>query len=302
MAQPRFESSNVPGFDPSVPWLMVPIGETRAVTLMDGKDHSLTMGNYTGTVSPSNPTVASFIEDHDYKSNLPRTINIRGLSAGGAVLSAWDRGTMKIALDLQVAVLNKGKIKLKFYSVSDEANHRSDRSAASVAEMLKEARRIYDLGPNIDLQQTGAVMPITLPGNQYDVFWIRDAEIRLLQSKVNLTSADLHVFLIWSLESEDPPREDDSQRNDMGYTPKGRGICAIEDDRSHSPGRSAGLIFAHELGHFLGLRHDDADALKDNTNLMHGMMSANTTDRLAKAQILKMYQTADRGFPPPIAL
>jgi hypothetical protein len=302
MAQPRFESSNVPGFDAGYPWLMVPLGGRRSVSLVDGKDLRLTMGNYTGTVSPSNPAVASFVEDPVSPPNLPRTIQIRGISPGGALLNVWDPATVKIALDLQVAVLDRGKIKLKFYSVSDEANHRSDRSAGSVAEMLKEAGRIYDLGANIDLQQTGTVEPITLPGNQYDVFWIGQPEIKLLQSKVNLASADLHVFLIWSLESREPERSDSSTRNDLGYTPKGRGICAIEDDRSHSPGLRAGLILAHELGHFLGLRHDNAGVMEDKGNLMHGVMSPGSAARLTKDQILTMNRKAVSGFPAPIAL
>jgi hypothetical protein len=112
----------------------------------------------------------------------------------------------------------------------------------------------------------------------------------LLKSKVQLSSADLHVFLLWSIEVDDP----DISGNVCGFCPKGTRMGAIEDDEAHAPGISASHTLTHELGHHFFLSHADGDS----NNLMYFDAKA-LGEKLTKDQILEINRRAVAGAPAP---
>jgi hypothetical protein len=313
MSTPKFQvPAQAPaGFDSSFPWLMVPLNANRRVFLSEADGLELTVRNYS---EPGGSAVASFDDKKPSSSiaskvlspyifggpKLTREIEITGRSQGAAVLEARSAGFNTVEASLQVAVLALVSVRLKFYAVGDEAQHRTERSAANADEMLRTANRVLGAGANVTLQRVGAMESITLPGDKGGSIQIGDAERKLLQSRVNLASADLHILLIWDLEVKDPDAPDN--QNVIGYTPQGGrlGMIMIEDDGAHKAGVNAGIVLAHELGHFFGLSHDDPEALNDSQNLMY--KGALNGVKVSKNQFLKVNRVAARGIPPATAL
>ena len=278
------------GFDSAANWQMVPEGGWRPIDLIEGAGLEV-------RVAPSGNTVVS-LDEQMGSFGISRSFTLRaGTTTGNTTLIAGPKdagpqghGNPGGRASLDISVLKRGTQRLRFYRVKDQAGHAATRPDAAIEPMFRFAANLYSLAANVDLQRVGAIETIELPGNQGEVFWFRPPDVTLLKSKVQLPSADLHVFLMWSIEVDDP----EIGGNVCGFCPKGARMCAIEDDDAHSPGITSGHTLAHELGHHFFLSHD----LNNKENLLF-FEAKNPATKLTKDQILEINRRAVGGAPAP---
>lgn len=244
------------GFDgrATPPWQMVPLNGTKTVKLMDG-------GGL--TVTSSNPPIASieevpmcFIDGH-------REFRIRGRRVGTTSILAKQGATLRARLD--ISVKRKKTVTVAFNFVSDNAGHRTSRSASAVDGWVRTMNGIFTPQINVEIQKKSAravrvnknLGPIVRfsshlsgvdPGHHEwdDVIALRD------------NSADFNFFLVWEYEQDATPGTDNTDAGALG------GNCLFED----AAGTEVAETMAHETGHFLG--ESDYYNAADRPFLMYG--------------------------------
>src|SRR5262249_28645883 len=194
------------GFDPSVPWKMVPKGGLGVVKLVGGPKHRLSL------VEPgsSSASLNASIRLDKTLGDGSRVIDIHGDDEGKAILIAKDpQSSAALASDarMEIDVLDSAEVRIKFYSLSDMAGHSSKRPPAQTAQLISEANLIHGLQDNVNLRSvaTGS-MAITAPGNLGDPALGSDVLTAIRQlfqaGRLHRCDADLHVFLIWEVERD----------------------------------------------------------------------------------------------------
>src|ERR1700722_12604325 len=117
------------GFDPAFPWLMVGENDVQYVDLEDRANLPLSLQG--GGASSTHAAI-----DWDIPlSNALRQIGIRGIKKGKDLLTAGSVSGIGAA-QLAIDVLPKRKLSIQFYSLSDEAGHRTHRTHLQAEAML----------------------------------------------------------------------------------------------------------------------------------------------------------------------
>lgn len=267
-ARARFTAlDRLQGFDPtplnpSVPgeaFQALPVGSKTATVRLVGGD-SETAVNLDVTLSGfgSRPATGVVFTELTARDKPTRPFRLRsGATTGGAVLTASNPDG-SVAGRLQIAVLPRKSLSVRFYILSDtsgELGHRAKAiSRAEIPEFARVADRIWSQA-NIGVTYAGT-HDFVFKGDAGDVV---DAYQVVLQfgdqKQAEMTPADRHVIFVWELS-------DKAKKKVRGETPfKGPVICL------HHILHPPSSIFAHELGHSLQLEHKHARG--DPENLMN---------------------------------
>lgn len=268
-ARARFTALNrLQGFDPDPlnpsvrgeAFQALPVGNKTATVRLVGGDGG-TAANLDVTLSGFGSRLAKGVvfkelTAHDKPT---RTFLLQsGAMTGGAVLTA-SNSDGSVAGRLQIAVLPRKSLSVRFYILSDTSKdwtHRAKAIArAEIPEFARVADRIWSQA-NIGVTFAG-LHDFEYQGDAGDVV---DAHLVVLefdrQGQAKKTPADRHAIFVWELTDRD-------KKGVVGNTPfMGPVICL--DHILHA--RSS--ILAHELGHSLQLEHKHARG--DPENLMIG--------------------------------
>jgi hypothetical protein len=109
----------------------------------------------------------------------------------------------------------------------------------------------------------------------------------MFRDKINVDSADLHMFFTWDIEVDLPELNADSQ--ECVFAPKGTRLSFIEDDRKDS-GVNTKRTVLHEMGHHFFLDHEK----HDTDRLMYWSVRG-TGSALTKDEILRDQQACSEG-------
>lgn len=249
------------GFDGTVnpPWLMIPLGGIKHVSLLEGRGLNLVS---------SDPSVISVSTSEPFSGTVLAgarivTVTVRGLRPGTAFIEARQGTSVKARLE--VAVKRPKAIRVAFNFVRDNAGHQTRRTPASVSQYLAVMNRIYTPQSNIHFRRH-TVRWVTVNKNLGNVvrFSSHLHGVPTAQhewddvSKHADSTADFNVFFVWEYEQDNTPYQDHTDAGTLGSN------CLFED----RAGVEVGETLAHEAGHFLG--GNDTYASSDRPLLMYG--------------------------------
>jgi hypothetical protein len=231
---------------------MVPVGDVRFVALHDGAGMTVaaapsgtcTITEITESALPADDraTGATAAERGD------RFFRLVGHAKGVATVTATG-STGIISLDISVKDLMTQRI--HFYSVSDNAGHRSTRPLAEVGEILPVLNYIFRRQANIRMVRHGSldplemaqnIVPIVVPDTPQGLGPAGDA----IRAR-GIQTSDINVFFVPVIDGNA-----DGAVWEIGSvrTGNGPGAIVLEDGATH-------FALAHEIGHHLGLPHTD---------------------------------------------
>lgn len=177
---------------------------------------------------------------------------------------------------LEVSVLKIEKLLLNFYVVSDTAGHSTVTiTCAHIPQILKDANAYMHFQAGLSLISAGCFKE-TINKNLGQS--IDSTQGFNEFSRITEAGAQFHVFFVWDYHKTSNPA------SGATATTKNN-LCIFK----YHPGASLGKYLAHEVGHFLGLRHVDT-----LDNLMQEDASG---DSLSKAQSLAANSRVRRGIP-----
>jgi hypothetical protein len=239
------------GFDKKQNWQMVPLGGSRGLRLLEGPDMDLVVWRRGGTIGG--------VTFDEVAVPMPgqREIWVQGHALGEYVLEAHDRGSGKIQAKADLEVLREREIKIAYFNVSDMAGHETEFS--QTPQLHKMANAILFPQANIKCTSLGlrwASASIANLGDSVDV----DASSGILRSSGSHESADLQVYFVWRIKSDEkgkPPP--------LGIT---LGGVTLISPQPSIDGMAATL--AHEIGHFavIGSKEPNHD-MDSKENLMY---------------------------------
>ena len=244
---------------------MVPNGGFRYVALHNGQDWRL---------GCSNESICSFQEVPENQvpatdrsmsgtAAMPgdRFFMLRGHARGDVMIAAVDPNSTETVF-LEVAVKDKVTQHVQFYSVRDNAGHRSRRPLAVVGDWLPNLNYIWRRQANVEIVRHGSLGTLTVNRDLGDPIALPSGNIGTNGTAIRDaagTTADLGVFFVW--EIDEPGSSDEDAVCTIGTaTNGGPGICIFEDQA----GAGQMLSLAHEFGHHMGLDHNNAS----RSNLM----------------------------------
>ncbi len=231
---------------------MVPIGDVRFVALHDGAD--MTVAASPGSICTITEIGESALPADDRATGPTaaekgdRFFKLSGHAKGIAAVAALGP-TGVIFLDINVK--DRMTQRIHFYSVSDNAGHASTRPLAEVGRILPLLNYIYKRQANISMVRHGSldplvmaqnIVPIVVPDTPQGLGVAGDA----IRARGILTS-DINVFFVPVIDGTT-----DGAVWEIGSvrTGNGPGAVVLEDGATH-------FALAHEIGHHLGLSHND---------------------------------------------
>jgi hypothetical protein len=259
------------GHDPKENWQMVPLNNTRGVTLMGGVGLNITVKNKVGFWEG-----VTLEEESDLKGKYERRIRLKGVQVGEYVLEARNTNRAVMAkLDLQV--IREREVKIAYYSVADSGGHRANEAVAGKAEQLHNlARGIILPQANVKLTYLGYFPTRVSPKNLGDQVNVDDSsgDLRAIGSHQN---AELQVYFVWDILDKDSPQV--KKAGALGKPPPGLPGVTKGDVTLISTMHNKDIhkTLAHEIGHFLVLGNKDPShdtdnpggSLKPTDNLMY---------------------------------
>ena len=226
------------GFDAAATprWQMVPVGGSRTVRIRNAPAMAL---------SCSKPGLT--IVDPGGGAN--RTITLHGVTQGTYLIEVND--SSGVVGQLEVAVKPRLDLDLGFFFVHDntgKANHATRRTIADIPSMMQMANDVFGPQANVFFHKKFE-KPVTIQANLGRKVVIRDGprnEWEYLAFQADQT-VRVNVFFVRELEDLRKPGEEDAL-TEVGY------IISVLEDRMLD---DVNLSFAHELGHALGVDHED---------------------------------------------
>lgn len=264
------------GFDSGVTpeWLMLPTFERRQLVLRNGAGLRLVATN-PSKVQFADPVSLRTVNDLVVTSNR-QVVQFVGNLPGDAAVEGHDLATGRVRRLLDVEVMQPRRVKLAFHFVSDPEHPTPRRPVPSVADMLRDARRVYKRQANVLLEAVSETpdtirfarslgdatvppfrgqQPITLAtvgGTLYPVLEDR-----------RTGAARINVYYVWEFQSGTA-----GDVNGRADAIPGKAVI-FEDDTGSPEGTHEGYTLAHEIGHCLGLPHvPDTSNLADKVRLM----------------------------------
>jgi hypothetical protein len=238
---------------------MVPSSGSRYVSLHDGAGM---------TVASLNPGVCTITEIRE--SQLPaddratggnaathtdRFFRLDGKSKGGAFITAISSSTLPTFLE--VGVKDKLTQRVKFYSLRDAGNQ-SRRPLAVVGQWLPQLNYIWKRQANVEFVRLGAPENKTLTQNLGNPIMLGTTGFGAngdIIANSGDASSDLNVFFVWEIQRPGSGNDTDATTRVIGsaHSGGGPGVVLFEDDA----GSGEMLSMAHEIGHHMGLSHNE---------------------------------------------
>src|ERR1051326_8939961 len=240
---------------------MVPTGGHRYVALHDGAGMSVT------STPPAICTVTEIREADlpvDDRATGPvaatsgdRFFRLDGQAKGVAFLVAFK--VPLLPLLLEVGVKDKLTQHVHFYSVRDNAGHHSNRPLAVVGGWRPNLNYIWKRQANVEIVQHGALEQLRINQNPGDPIMLGTTGLGTdgaVVANAGDDSADLKVFFVWEIQRPIPNWDTDATTRTIGSAHNGEtGAILFEDDA----GPDQMLSLAHEIGHHMGLSHNEGN-------------------------------------------
>ena len=208
-----------------------------------------------------------------------RFFRLEGKSRGVCAIVAASLSALPAILEVNVK--DKLTQRVRFFSVHDNAGHRSTRPLAIVGSWMPTLNYIFKRQANVEFVRHGSLSRLAIGsalGNpiQLNPAGGLGADATTIVNQGDNT-ADLNVFFVWELRraAAGDSTEATTQAIGSAHSGGGPGAILIEDNVD---GRDD-LALAHEVGHHLGLSHNTASAinLMFNTSPLQGF-SLNKTE------------------------
>ena len=265
------------GFDTDVSpqWLMVPTFGRRQLVYLHGTGVRLVSTKPT-QVQFIDPVTLRRVDELVVTSNR-QVVQFAGNIPGPVVIEAHDLVTGKVWRAVEIDVLSPGRLKIGLYFVTDPDHPTPQRSAASVAAMLRHARRVYKDQANVSLD-TFTDIPETIRFTQSlsdPTFPEFEGERPITVNSVGGTfypvlenrarpGARVNIYFVWEFQtSPDGGRDTNGRADDI----PGKAAVVEDDTGSTDPARE-GYTLGHEIGHCLGLAHLDTSDVGNKLRLM----------------------------------
>ncbi|WP_299470777.1 peptidoglycan-binding protein [uncultured Roseibium sp.] len=190
------------------------------------------------------------------------------------------------ATRLQVETTRPYVLTVDFYMVSDKFR-KTKRPVGELGKLVSDTSELLAQQCNVHLQKKRVYTKYHLDTDLGDVILVRDMQKRVETQDVYLIyqgcqyTADLSVFCVWDYEMNQENADNGGVH--VGLS-SGRGRIIVEDEHASRAKEHGKWTLMHEVGHALGLKHQDLTIMADVGQTM--------TSYLRMSQIHTMWEHA----------
>jgi hypothetical protein len=203
---------------------------------------------------------------------------------------AHQKGAVKA--EVEIDVYDRLRVNVGVNFVSDNAKHKTIRVQADAEKIFKVMNEIFTSQANIELWPH-TYNPCPVPTDLGTTIMMGSDEVKQILKAKKAAKVDLNVFFVWGIVDNDDVCDPD------GMTCKGSSTLAFQSKNNAMiediPDLTrAGIILAHEAGHFLGYRHGRME--KSAGNLMYYKP---TKKEITRNQVRIFRNRSNWGQSPP---